>query len=67
MPKAIRVEADERSRGKTFAAAVCKYCGAKLYPPKSLKPHLRRHRLMQRWFNSEIKKLQETIAHMRSF
>jgi len=49
----------------TLRAAKCEKCGAKIYPQSLLEPHLSRHRLRQRWFNAEIRKLQFTFSHMR--
>ena len=46
-------------------AVKCEKCGAKMYPQSLLKPHLTRHRRRQRWFNTEIRKLQHTFTHMR--
>ena len=46
-------------------AVKCEKCGAKMYPQSLLKPHLTRHRRRQRWFNTEIRKLQYTFTHMR--
>jgi uncharacterized OB-fold protein len=48
-----------------FEAVKCEKCGAKMYPQSLLKPHLTRHRRRQRWFNTEIRKLQYTFTHMR--
>ena len=67
METAIRLQASESpSQSQTFKAVICAQCGVKLYPAKLLKTHLYRHRLMQRWFKTELKKLQHTISHMRS-
>jgi hypothetical protein len=67
MQAAIRLQASESlSKSKTFKAVICAQCGVKLYPAKLLKSHLHRHRLMRRWFDTELKKLQHTISHMRS-
>jgi hypothetical protein len=49
----------------TLRAAKCDKCGAKIYPQSLLEPHLSRHRIRQRWFNAEIRKLQYTFSHMR--
>jgi hypothetical protein len=66
MQAAIRVQPEEHhSQSKTFQAAVCKHCGAKLYPMKLLRSHLTRHQLKQRWFMTELKKLQYTMSRMR--
>lgn len=67
MQAAIRVQpAENFGNGKTLKAVVCERCGAKIYPATLLKPHQHRHRLLQRWFNAEIKRLQQTIKHMRT-
>jgi uncharacterized OB-fold protein len=50
---------------RRFRAVKCAKCGAKMFPVSLLKPHLSRHRRRQRWFNSELKKLQYTFSHMR--
>ena len=50
-----------------FRAVRCDRCGAKMYPPELLQPHLTRHRLRHRWFTSELRKLQDTFARMRDF
>jgi uncharacterized OB-fold protein len=50
---------------KEFHAARCDKCGAKMYPPSLLQPHLSRHRRRHHWFTSELKKLQFTFARMR--
>lgn len=50
---------------KSFHAAKCKKCGAKIYPTSLLKPHLTRHRRRQLWFMTELRKLQHTMDHMR--
>lgn len=46
-------------------AAKCEKCGAKMYPKSLLEPHLSRHRRRQHWFNTELRNLQYTFAHMR--
>jgi hypothetical protein len=67
MQAAIYVQpAENFANGKTFKAVVCARCGAKIYPAKLLKPHQHRHRLLQRWFDAEIKSLQNIIKHMRT-
>lgn len=50
---------------KRFSAATCKSCGAKMYPKSLLKPHLNRHQRRQRWFTTELRKLQDTFSRMR--
>jgi uncharacterized OB-fold protein len=50
---------------KKLPAAKCEECGAKVFPPSLLKPHLTRHRLKNAWFVTELKKLQATMARMR--
>lgn len=50
---------------KSFRAAMCDQCGAKMYPPKLLPPHLSRHERRNEWFTTELKKLQHTFAQMR--
>jgi hypothetical protein len=50
---------------KHYRAAKCAKCGAKMYPQSLLKPHLTRHQKKQRWFMTELRKLQYTLAHMR--
>jgi hypothetical protein len=50
---------------KSFQAVKCEKCGAKMYPQSLLKPHLTRHQQRQRWFMTELRKLQYTMAHMR--
>jgi uncharacterized OB-fold protein len=52
-------------RNKSFNAAKCDRCGAKMYPPKLLPPHISRHERRNNWFTTELKKLQHTFAHMR--
>jgi hypothetical protein len=49
----------------TLPAAKCEECGAKIYPGSLLEPHLMRHQRRHRWFMKELKKLQQTMAHMR--
>lgn len=50
---------------KKFRAALCNECGAKMYPPQLLQPHLSRHRRRHQWFTTELRKLQDTFARMR--
>jgi hypothetical protein len=50
---------------ESLPAAKCNKCGAKMYPRSLLQPHLTRHQRRQRWFIKELKKLQQTMAHMR--
>jgi hypothetical protein len=50
---------------KTFQAAKCEKCGAKMYPRSLLQPHLTRHQRRHDWFMKELRKLQYTMAHMR--
>jgi len=50
---------------KSFQAAKCDKCGAKIYPRSLLKPHLNRHQSQRRWFLTELKKLRRTMSHMR--
>jgi hypothetical protein len=50
---------------KRLRAAQCNKCGAKIYPRSLLDGHLIRHRVRQRWFNAELRKLQFTFSHMR--
>jgi uncharacterized OB-fold protein len=50
---------------RNLRAAQCEECGAKIYPASLLEPHLIRHRVRQRWFNAELRKLQFTFTHMR--
>jgi hypothetical protein len=57
--KAIMIE------NKCLPAAKCERCGAKMYPRSLLEPHLTHHQRKQRWFMKELKKLQDTMAHMR--
>ena len=57
-----RVIAIERTK---FRAVQCEHCGAKMYPKSLLQPHLDKHRLHQRWLNSELRKLQDTFSRMR--
>ena len=52
-------------RNKSFRAVTCEKCGAKIYPKSLLKPHLARHQRGQRWFRTELRKLQHIMAHMR--
>lgn len=52
-------------RNKSFPAVTCEKCGAKMYPRSLLKPHLTRHQQGQRWFTTELRKLQYIMAHMR--
>jgi hypothetical protein len=46
-------------------AARCEKCGAKIYPRSLLDGHLTRHRIRQRWFTAELRKLQFTFSRMR--
>jgi hypothetical protein len=71
--KEVRVETDAQNNTKTISidqrklrAAKCEKCGAKMYPKTLLEPHLTRHRRRQRWFNTELRKLQYTFSHMRN-
>jgi uncharacterized OB-fold protein len=57
-----KVIAIERTK---FRAVQCEHCGAKMYPKSLLQPHLDKHRLHQRWLNTELRKLQETFSRMR--
>lgn len=50
---------------RDLRAAKCEKCGAKIYPKTLLEPHLTRHRRRQRWFNTELRKLQYTFSRMR--
>ena len=50
---------------RTLRAVKCEKCGAKMYPMSLLKPHLYRHQRRHRWFVTELRKLQYTMAHMR--
>ena len=50
---------------KHLRAVQCEKCGAKIYPHSLLDRHLTRHRMRQRWFNNELRKLQYTFSHMR--
>lgn len=52
---------------RNLRGAKCEKCGAKIFPVSLLKPHLTRHRRRQRWFNTEMRKLQYTFSHMRDF
>jgi hypothetical protein len=36
-----------------------------MFPRSLLEPHLTRHRRRQRWFNVELRKLQDTFSRMR--
>lgn len=61
----IRVETDLQNNAKVISidqrnlrSAKCEKCGAKMYPETLLEPHLTRHRRRQRWFNTELRKLQ---------
>ena len=54
-------------KNQSLQAAKCDLCGAKIYPATLLKTHLSRHRRRRRWFTTELKKLQQSIAHMRAF
>jgi hypothetical protein len=37
-----------------------------MYPKSLLQAHLSKHRLHQRWLNSELRKLQDTFSRMRN-
>ena len=50
---------------RILRAAKCEKCGAKMYPTSLLRPHLNRHQRRHRWFVTELRKLQYTMAHMR--
>ena len=50
---------------KILRAVKCEKCGAKMYPTSLLRPHLNRHQRRHRWFMTELRKLQHTMAHMR--
>ena len=50
---------------KSFSAATCNSCGAKMYPKSLLKPHLNRHQRTQRWFRAELSKLQAIFSRIR--
>ena len=50
---------------KSFSAAKCRKCGAKMYPRSLLRPHLHRHRRKELWFTAELSKLQNTFSRMR--
>ena len=52
-------------KAKRFSAAKCGKCGAKMYPKSLLKPHLNRHQRKQRWYITELSKLQDTFSRMR--
>ena len=52
-------------KNKTFSAAECRKCGAKMYPRSLLRPHLHRHRRKELWFTAELSKLQNTFSRMR--
>lgn len=60
--QSVKVIAIERTE---FRAVQCEHCGAKMYPQSLLQPHLDKHRLHQRWLDSELRKLQETFSRMR--
>lgn len=60
-PKIISIEK------RNLRGVKCEKCGAKFFPESLLKPHLTRHRRRQRWFNTELRKLQHTFSHMRDF
>jgi hypothetical protein len=67
MQASIHVRAMEKFLdGQTLEAAVCENCGAKIYPARLMKTHQHRHRLLKRWFNAELKRLQESMKHMRA-
>ena len=51
-------------RKKSFSAATCNSCGAKMYPKSLLKPHLNRHQRTQRWFMAELSKLRATFSRI---
>lgn len=66
MQLALRSDSNEiRIKNKRFHAAKCKKCGAKMYPTSLLKPHLTRHWRRQRWFMTELRKLQQKMEYMR--
>jgi hypothetical protein len=50
---------------KSFSAAKCRKCGAKMYPRTLLRPHLHRHQTKELWFRTELSKLQDTFSRMR--
>jgi hypothetical protein len=50
---------------KSFQAAKCDQCGAKMYPQSLLQPHLTRHQRRQRLLTRELRKLRHTFTHMR--
>jgi NAD-dependent SIR2 family protein deacetylase len=50
---------------KSFSAAKCRKCGAKMYPKSLLRPHLTRHQRKDLWFAMELSKLRNTFARMR--
>ena len=52
-------------REKSFSAATCRSCGAKMYPKSLLKRHVNRHQRRHIWYLKELGKLQATFAHMR--
>jgi hypothetical protein len=67
MQAAIRLRAkDNCFDGQTLEAAVCTTCGAKIYPARLLKVHQRHHRLLRRYFKTELKQLQESIKELRA-
>jgi hypothetical protein len=51
----------------SLAAAKCRKCGAKMYPPSLLTPHLNQHQQKERWFAMELRKLQNKFRRMREF
>ena len=66
MQSALPGEAQEIwIKNKSFQAAKCRKCGAKMYPKSLLKPHLTRHRRSRLWFMYELRQLQHTMDHMR--
>lgn len=50
---------------RNLRAAQCRQCGTKIYPASLLRRHVLRHRVRQRWFSAELKKLQSTFSRMR--
>jgi methionyl-tRNA synthetase len=66
MQPALRSESKSISiESRSYQAARCEKCGAKMFPTTLLKPHLTLHRRKQRWFMTELKKLQDTMTRMR--
>ena len=43
--------------GVTYAAAVCRECGGKVWPPSALRKHQAHHREIVGWFRSTAKPL----------